>query len=106
MTGYGAAILPQHQALLAASAIGPDVVRARGYVSIDSRKQLQRYAKGFGAKCPVPGLLIPLRRKDGSVWGYQYRPDAPRLMDGKPRKYETPYRQCAGIDIPVAIRGS
>ncbi len=105
MTGYGAAILPQHQALLAASAIGPDVVRARGYVSIDSRKQLQRYAKGFGAKCPVPGLLIPLRRKDGSVWGYQYRPDAPRLMDGKPRKYETPYRQCAGIDIPVAIKG-
>jgi hypothetical protein len=94
--------LPQHQALLAASAISREVADGRGYVSIDSRKQLQRYAKGFGAKCPVPGLLIPLRRADGSVWGYQYRPDAPRVMDGKPRKYETPWQQPGGIDVPVA----
>ena len=105
MSGYALSIFPQHQQLLAASVITPDVARARGYVSIDSRKQLQRYAKGFGSKCPVPGLLIPLRRKDGSVWGYQYRPDAPRVMDGKPRKYETPYQQPGGIDIPVAING-
>jgi hypothetical protein len=105
MSGYALSILPQHQALLAASAIDPDVAKARGYVSMDSRKQLQRYAKGSGNKCPVPGLLIPLHRKDGSIWGYQYRPDAPRMMDGKPRKYETPWQQRAGIDIPVAING-
>jgi hypothetical protein len=105
MSGYALSILPQHQQLLAASAITPEVARARGYVSIDSRKQLQRYAEAFGNKCPVPGLLIPLHRADGSVWGYQYRPDAPRLMDGKPRKYETPFRQPGGIDIPVAING-
>jgi Domain of unknown function (DUF3854) len=105
MSGYALSVLPQHEALLRASAISPDVARERGYVSVDSRKQLQRYAKGFGSKCPVPGLLIPLRRADGSVWGYQYRPDAPRLMDGKPRKYETPFRQPGGIDIPVAVNG-
>lgn len=90
--------------MLAASAISPEVARERGYVSVDSRKQLQRYAKGFGSKCPVPGMLIPLHRADGSVWGYQYRPDAPRVMDGKPRKYETPFQQPGGIDIPVAVR--
>lgn len=105
MSGYALSIFPQHQDMLAASAIDPEVARARGYVSVDSRAQLRRHAEGFGAKCPVPGLLIPLRRKDGSVWGYQYRPDAPRVMDGKPRKYETPYQQRAGIDIPVAVNG-
>jgi hypothetical protein len=105
MSGYALSIFSQHQDKLAESAISREVADQRGYVSIDSRKQLQRYAKGFGNKCPVPGLLIPLHRKDGSIWGYQYRPDAPRMMDGKPRKYETPWQQRAGIDIPVAING-
>jgi hypothetical protein len=105
VSGYALSLLQQHHALLAASAITREVADQRGYVSIDSRKQLQRYAKGFGSKCPVPGLLIPLHRADGSVWGYQYRPDAARVMDGKPRKYETPYQQPGGIDVPVAING-
>ena len=104
MTGYALSIFPDHADQLAASAITPEVARERGYVSIDSRKQLQRYAKGFGSKCPIPGLLIPLRRLDGSVWGYQYRPTAPRVMDGKPRKYETPFQQPGGIDIPPGIK--
>ena len=37
--------------------------------------------------------------------GYQYRPDTPRVVGGKPRKYETPYQQPGGIDIPVAAGG-
>jgi Protein of unknown function (DUF3631)/Domain of unknown function (DUF3854) len=104
VSGYALSVFPQHQQLLAASAISPEVARDRGYVSVDSKAQLKRYSEGFGNKCPVPGLLIPLRRADGSVWGYQYRPDAPRIMDGKPRKYETPWQQRGGIDIPPAIR--
>jgi hypothetical protein len=52
----------------------------------------------------VPGLLIPERRVDGSVWGYQYRPDAPRRnADGKVIKYETPYQQRNGIDVPPGV---
>lgn len=100
MSGYPASLLPHHQAVLKASGISPDVARERGYVSIDSRAQLKRYAAGFGGKCPIPGFLLPLRRKDGSVWGYQYRPDDPRGV----RKYETPWQQPNGIDIPPAIR--
>jgi hypothetical protein len=105
VSGYASSLLPQHHALLSASAITPDVARQRGYVSVDSRKQLQCYAKGFGSKCPIPGLLIPLHRADSSIWGYQYRPDAPRVMDGRARKYETPWQQPGGIDIPVAVNG-
>src|SRR5512133_411693 len=104
VSGYALSIFPQHRELLAASAITPEVARARGYVSIDRRKQLQRYDANFSVKCPTPGLLQPLRRKDGSVWGYQYRPDEPRLGgDSKPRKYETPWQQRNGIDIPLGI---
>ena len=104
MNGYSLTIFPQHAELLAASAIDPTVARERGYMSVDSRAQLKRYAAGFSGKCPIPGLLIPLRRLDGSVSGYQYRPDAPRLMDGKPRKYETPWQQPGGIDVPPGVR--
>jgi hypothetical protein len=100
---YALSVFPQHQAKLRDSAISPEVAQQRGYVSVDSRAQLKRHSDGFG-KCTVPGLLIPLHRIDGSVWGYQYRPDAPRYFDGKPRKYETPHQQPGGIDVPPGIR--
>lgn len=107
MSDYGSpgAIFPQHQELLAASAISPEVAHGRGYVSVDTVAQLRRHSAGFAKKCPVPGLLIPMRRADGSVFGYQYRPDAPRIFDGKPRKYETPFGQSGGIDVPRALNG-
>jgi len=105
VSGYGAGIFPQHAALLAASAISPEVARQRGYRSIDVKKRLEelgfeRYQRN------VPGLLIPLHRADGSVWGYQYRPDTPRVTRaGTVVKYETPAGQRNGIDVPVAIKG-
>jgi hypothetical protein len=104
VSGYGAGIFPQHAALLAASAISPEVARQRGYRSIDVKKCLEelgfeRYQRN------VPGLLIPLHRADGSVWGYQYRPDTPRVTRaGTVVKYETPAGQRNGIDVPVAIK--
>jgi Domain of unknown function (DUF3854) len=103
-TGYGLAIFSQHAQLLAGSAISPEVARERGYVSADTRKQLERY--GFERyQQRVPGLLIPLHRADGSVWGYQLRADTPRVTKaGTTVKYETPKGQRNGIDIPPAIR--
>ncbi len=47
---------------------------------------------------------MPLLRADGSTWGYQYRPDTPRCDDkGRPRKYETPFQQPNGLDIPPGV---
>ena len=101
---YGAAIFPQHAKLLAYSAIAPEVARARGYVSVDTKKRLENL--GFERyQRRVPGLLIPGHRADGSVWGYQYRPDDPRVTKaGSVIKYEMPKDQRNGIDIPPGAR--
>jgi hypothetical protein len=103
---YGLHIFPQHAKLLAASAIDPAVARERGYVSADSKKQVERY--GFPPWQCRTGLLIPMRRADGSVWGYQLRSDTPRVsrQTGKAFKYETPASQRNGIDVPPGIRDS
>jgi hypothetical protein len=104
MTGYGLHILPQHAALLEASAIDPQVARARGYVSVDTKTRLE--SAGFARyQRRVPALLIPQHRADESVWGYQLRPDSPReTKAGAVVKYETPAGQRNGIDIPPGIR--
>jgi hypothetical protein len=104
VSGYALSVFPQHQALLEASAISPEVARARGYVSVDTKKRLEDLGITAGRRS-VPGLLIPLRRAEGSVWGYQYRPDKPVAPKGaKLRKYETPTGQRNGIDIPLAAK--
>lgn len=104
MPGYALSLFPQHVKLLEGSAISPGVARARGYVSVDTRKRLAEL--GFARyQRAVPGLLIPERRADGSVWGYQYRPDVPRVTRaGSTVKYETPAGQRNGIDVPPGIK--
>ena len=105
MPGYALSVLPQHQTLLQDSAIDPEVARERGYVSVDEKTMLLRHNGKFSKASRVPGLLIPLHRADGSVWGHQYRPDAPKAdKAGRSWKYETPWQQPGGIDVPPAIR--
>jgi hypothetical protein len=89
--------------MLAASGIPPEHTEARGYETVHASRRLEEL--GFvkaACKC-VPGLLIPMLRADGSTWGYQYRPDIPRWLSGKPIKYETPYQQRNGLDIPPGV---
>ena len=65
-TRYGLAIFPQHAALLAASAIDPEVARERGYVSVDTLTRLE--SAGFAKRQQrKPGLLIPIHDVTGSV---------------------------------------
>jgi Protein of unknown function (DUF3631)/Domain of unknown function (DUF3854) len=101
-------LLPQHAQLLRDSKLSKWTVLTRGYRSVTDAAELAelKFAK---AACNVPGLLIPLLRKDGSTWGVQYRPDEPRLdIKGKPLKYESPSRQAGtkqrnGIDVPPRV---
>jgi hypothetical protein len=105
MSEYGDRLFPQHQELLKASAISVEVAAERGYVSVDTMKRLEQ--AGFAkSQRRVPGLLIPLHATNEEIRLHQYRPDTPRLNgDGKPVKYETPFRSQLIIDVPPRVNG-
>ena len=96
-------IADYHLAMLAASGITPEHTALRGYETITEQHRLAELKIVAAARSHVPGLLVPLLRADGSTWGHQYRPDNPRLRDGKLVKYETPWQQRNGLDIPPGV---
>ncbi len=86
------------------SGIAPEVIEVRGYRTVHKKAELKRL--GFSeAQCGVPGLLIPIRSPAGEIVLYQYRPDAPRIKDGKPVKYETPSGSRMALDVHPFARG-
>src|SRR5438094_7056663 len=94
-------LLPQHAALISASAISPEVVSARGYRSATSEKELADL--GFSRAQRLPGLVFPVRDVNGNIAFWQLRPDKPRLAkNGKAIKYETPYGAGLVVDVPPA----
>jgi Domain of unknown function (DUF3854) len=101
--GFGSRLLPQHVALLEASAISPEVADARGYVSVTEKSRLE--AVGFSpVQRQVPGLLIPVHGVTGEVVGHEYRPDTPRVTDaGRVLKYEKPTGSSNHLDVPPAV---
>ena len=102
--GLPEVIFPQHAQLLEASKIDPDVARERGYVTAAEKTRLER--AGFAkSQRVVPSLLIPIYGTDGELRLHQTRPDNPRLDNGKPRKYETPWRHPICLDVPRRVNG-
>ncbi|MBZ4580996.1 DUF3854 domain-containing protein [Mycobacterium avium] len=93
----------EHLEMLAKSGITPEHAAARGYETVTDASRLAEIKIVQAARSHVPGLLVPMLAVDGSTWGYQYRPDTPRLRDGKPIKYETPWQQRNGLDIPPGV---
>jgi Domain of unknown function (DUF3854) len=84
--------------LLEESAITVDVVSARGYRTVEKKAEIKRL--GFtDVQRNVPGLLIPIYSPTGEKVLYQYRPDEPRIKDGKPVKYETPSGSRMTLDV-------
>ena len=97
-------LLQKHLEYLQTSAISIDVIRGRGYKSVLGKTPLKE--AGFGkVQQRVPGILIPLHGVDGTVIGFQYRPDKPRLnARGKPIKYENPTGSSVRLDVPPRCR--
>ena len=91
-------LLPEHLDMLHASAINDAVIEARGYQSINAA-DAEEY--GFSYRQRLSGLLIPLWGVDGTVRGYQLRPDTPHISEttGKPIRYETPWGQTNVLDV-------
>ncbi len=95
-------ISPDHLAMLAGSGITPEHAALRGDETITDRARLDQINIVWPG-WRTPDLLIPLPRVDGSIWGHQYRPDYPRLGDGKLVNNETPWEQHNGLDIPPGV---
>lgn len=90
----------QHQAIIAARAISPEVSQERSYESVDA---VRARKLGFtGDAQNLAGLLIPIHSVNGKLEGYQLRPDKPALdRNGKPKKYVFPpkRKQRAMLDV-------
>jgi hypothetical protein len=97
-------LLDHHAAMLAAAAIAPEVIAARGYRSVTTKAELARL--GFSARQQsVPTLLVPIWNAGGENGLYTHRPDTPRMNDrGKPVKYEFPRGSRMELDVPPCVR--
>ena len=106
---------PRHwDSLVQSSGVNPQVVLARGYKTVTTREELR--ALGFSSEqCrAVPGLLLPVHAPDGTRPFSVYRPDRPRIKQGKHRpdgtrkqkevKYEFPRGQSMRLDCPPLCR--
>jgi hypothetical protein len=86
------------------SAISAEVIRARGYRSLDAHEAAATLpALGFSSEqCRLgAGLLFPLTLPGDPAPLYQFRPDHPRTGDqGKPIKYEIPAGACQRLIFP------
>lgn len=92
--------LAQHhkKMLTEESGISEEVVEARSYRTVEKMAELKRL--GFSdVQRNVPGLLMPVYSPIGEITTYQYRPDQPRIKDGKPVKYETPSGSRMVLDV-------
>ena len=98
------ALYPEHLKMLADSGISPEFANQRGYETIVNSQLLKPLGFNQTQQKFGQGLLIPLLRVDGTVSGYQFRPDTPRQhQNGKDRKYETPSRQRNVLDVPPGV---
>ncbi len=102
MSAHDTLLSDDHAQMLAESTITAAHAAARGYETITDPVRLDHLQIAKAAR-NTPGLLVPMLRVDGSVWGYQYRPDRPRLRNGSVCKYETPTGQANGLDIPPGV---
>lgn len=93
------ALEARHLDELRDSAIGDDVIAARGYRSVSDPIELPPEFQG--EQRTLTGLLIPVRDVTGKVALHQLKPDAPRKdRRGKPLKYEWPAGFGPRLDVP------
>lgn len=99
-------LLPQHAALLKASAILPAVAKARGYWSATKPEELARLGFNAAQRVLVPALVIPIHTVNGELAFHQIRPDAPRTLDRESKRYEQPAGTRVVIDVPPGSRAA
>src|SRR5919112_6837786 len=90
---------PHHRrALLEESGLSPEVMVERGYYTAKSKEELRKL--GFSpSQQRAPALVVPMYSPSGELSTHQIRPDAPRKIDGKAVKYETPAKSPLRLDV-------
>jgi hypothetical protein len=88
------------------SGIAPEVIAERGYRSIpvDSGYATLKALDFPDFQAHPPGLLIPTWTTDGQQLLTVYRPDTPRVLQGKPRKYDQRQGSAVRLDCPPRCR--
>lgn len=100
---YGNGLALYHARLLLDSAVAPHIAAARPYSTVIRAAGLERL--GFAkSQRHAPALAIPVWNVHGDRATYQARPDTPRVVDGKPLKYETVVGSRMTLDVPPAVR--
>src|SRR5579871_3180517 len=98
-------LLPHHRDMLTASAISPEIQKARGYTSAVARTELQRLGFNTAQSRCVPALILPTWRPCGERGLTQMRPDQPRSFpDGRLAKYEMPGQERMCLDVPPTVQ--
>jgi len=102
--GAGLRLDPRHRRMLEIdSAIPPEAAAATGYRTVEDKAELLELGfKDYQAR--VPGLLVPIWSPAGEIVSYQFRPDSPRLRDGKPVKYESLPDCGSRLHVPPVAR--
>ena len=97
-------LAPAHAQLISDSAISTDVAQARGYFTAQTPEELADL--GFAAsQRRAPALVMPVYGVTGELAFHWIRPDDPRQVDGKTRKYEAPQGHSPlELDVPRAVR--
>jgi hypothetical protein len=120
--GHNPALLPQHLADLERSGLRPEIITASGVYSVvdpDRIRQLigghmsRPHACGLGPCLAIPfldtaGQPLTWNGKDrtGQAFTLPYvrlKPDTPRVLDGKPVKYESPKGSASRHYIPPGV---
>lgn len=99
----GMQLAPQHIAVLKTRGIVPGVAAARGVFTAEHRSQLGDL--GFSsAQRITPALVLPLHNVAGERVNYAIRPDVPRIIKGRPAKYEPVAGSALTVDVPPAVK--
>jgi RecA-family ATPase len=92
------------QELEQGSGIDPEVIAERAYFSIPAHLVEKHLTQAFAASQRRAGLIIPLWDVTGNMVSFQLKPDEPRIVNGKPVKYETAAKRPQCIDVHPRVR--
>ena len=96
-------LLDHHRELLEqGSAIAPEVIAARGYDSLQTRRELKAAGGSPSYADHLPALGIPIYGPTGDHVYTIVRYDDPPTVAGARRKYLLPHRAQARLDVPLA----